>query len=97
MRLIDGIVPPDETVTFIFEGEALTGWAGEAVASALMRAGILALRRTRIGDEVRGYFCGMGLCWECAVHVQGLGVVRSCSHPVGEGQVISFADGRFGQ
>lgn len=94
MRMIEGVSPQRELVVFTFEGETLTGWAGEAIASAIMRAGIMTLRRTRIGDAPRGYFCGMGLCWECAVHIEGQGVVRSCSHPVGEGQVISFADGR---
>lgn len=95
MRLIEGVSPPRETVTFTFEGETLTGWPGEAIASAMMRAGLPAMRRTRIADAPRGYFCGMGLCWDCAVHVEGQGVVRACSHPVAEGQTISFADGRF--
>ncbi|MBS3650203.1 (2Fe-2S)-binding protein [Pseudaminobacter sp. 19-2017] len=95
VRLIEGVRPSDETVSFMFEGEKLTGWKGEAIASAVMRAGLRTLRRTRIGDEPRGYYCGMGLCWECAVHVEGQGVVRSCSEPVREGLVISFADGRW--
>jgi len=93
VRMIEGVQPLAETVTFTFEGECLTARPGEAIASALLRAGRRDLRRTRIRGESRGYFCGMGLCWECVVHVEGLGVVRSCSQPVAEGQVITFADG----
>ncbi|WP_312795051.1 (2Fe-2S)-binding protein [Tianweitania sp.] len=95
MRLIDGVQPPAESVSFTFEGKHLTAWPGEAIASAIMRAGIQTMRKTRIQGNDRGYFCGMGLCWECAVHVEGQGVIRSCSHPVVDGQIISFADGPF--
>jgi sarcosine oxidase subunit alpha len=97
LRLIAGVAPPAQTVAFTFEGRRIDGFAGEALASAIMRSGVLALRRSRIGDEPRGYFCGMGLCWECAVHVEGLGVVKSCSHPVADGMIVSFADGRPGR
>ena len=93
VRLIEGIEPPAETVSFTFEGQRVTASAGEALASAIMRAGLRILRHARIRGDERGYFCGMGLCWECAVHVEGQGVVRSCSYPVAEGQVVSFADG----
>jgi sarcosine oxidase subunit alpha len=92
MRFIEGVSPPGDSVRFTFEGRPYTGYAGESIASALMRAGTMVLRRTRTGNRARGYYCGMGICWECAVHVEGLGVVRSCSHSVGEGQIVSLAD-----
>jgi hypothetical protein len=93
VRVIEGISPATETVEFSFEGHLFKAWPGEAIASALMRAGIRTLRLTRTRGEDRGYFCGMGLCWECAVYVEGNGVVRGCSHPVSGGQVVKFADG----
>ena len=95
MRFIEGVEPGGASVRFTFEGRPYSGFAGESIASAMMRAGIMALRRTRIGHEARGYYCGMGICWECAVHVEGRGVVRSCAHPISDGQVISFADGSW--
>lgn len=95
VRMIEGVQPPAETISFTFEGERLTAWPGEAIASAIMRAGRRTLRHTRIHGDDRGYFCGMGLCWECAVYVEGQGIVRSCSHPVTDGQIVSFADGPF--
>jgi hypothetical protein len=95
MRFIQGITQSGPVVGFIFDGKTYAGWAGESVASAMMRAGVVALRRTRQFAEARGYYCGMGLCWECAVHIEGTGVVRSCMHPISEGLVISFADGEL--
>jgi len=92
MRFIDGIRPTGRTVDFTFEGRSYTGHANESIASAMMRAGLTAMRETRQLGEKRGYYCGMGLCWECAVHVNGEGIVRSCSYPITDGQVISFAD-----
>lgn len=97
MRMIEGVEPPAKTVSFTFEGQRVTAWAGEALASAIMRAGLRTLRHTRIRGDERGYFCGMGLCWECAVYVEGQGVVRSCSSAAAEGQVVSFADGMPGE
>ena len=85
-RLIAGI-QPGTPVTFEFNGEPVTGFAGEGLAAALMRAGIRATRTTRHHVEPRGYYCGMGVCWECAVEVDGLVVVRGCSYPVSDGLV----------
>jgi len=92
IRLIVGIKPPNETIALTFEGEVVRAWAGESLASAVMRAGHQILRRTRKCRAARGFFCGMGLCWECAVHVQGQGVVRACCHPAAEEQVVAYAD-----
>lgn len=92
MRFIEG-VEPSGSVDFTFDGHAVTGFLGESIASALMRAGVCAQRRTRRLDQPRGYYCGMGLCWECAVQIDGHGIVRSCSYPVSSGIVVRTADG----
>lgn len=92
MRFIDGVTHSQPAISFTFEGQSYSGFAGENIVSAMMRAGVLAMRRTRMKDEARGYYCGMGLCWECAVHVEGKGVVRGCNYPLSDGLVISFAD-----
>ena len=80
-RLIAGIdagVP----LEFTYEGQTVEGFQGESIASALMRAGIISVRSTARLQQRRGYYCGMGICWECAVHIDGTGVVRSCAFPV---------------
>jgi predicted molibdopterin-dependent oxidoreductase YjgC len=53
-----------------------------------MRAGIIGVRTTPRRQELRGYYCGMGICWECAVAVEGVGIVRSCMFPASDGLVV---------
>lgn len=60
-----------------FEGAAVPARRGETIAAALTRAGILALRETRGGAE-RGLHCGMGVCQDCLVTVDGRANQRAC-------------------
>lgn len=90
---IAGIVP-GATVGFTFNGAAMEGFEGEGLAAALMRAGIRATRTTAGRGEPRGYYCGMGVCWECTVEVEGIGTVRGCMFPVREGLVVRSPSAR---
>jgi sarcosine oxidase subunit alpha len=74
-----------ELVRFSFNGDIIEGFAGESVAAALLRAGIVATRHTTHYQDPRGYYCGMGVCWECVVEVAGVGMTRSCMQPVADG------------
>lgn len=51
--------------------------AGSMVASAVLEAGVNSFRRSVTG-EARGPLCGMGICFECRVTVNGVAHVRSC-------------------
>jgi predicted molibdopterin-dependent oxidoreductase YjgC len=51
--------------------------AGSMVAAAILEAGVSMLRRSVTG-EARGPLCGMGICFECRVNVNGVAHVRSC-------------------
>lgn len=86
-HLICGITPGC-TVEFTYDGETFSGYEGEGISAALMRAGILGTRLTRRSLEKRGYYCGMGVCWECMVEVVGEGFVRGCQYPVREGLTV---------
>ncbi len=77
LRARGGELSDTETVPFEFEGERLLGRRGEIVAAALMAAGIRALRTTRNGAP-RGIFCGMGVCQECLVEIDGVANQRAC-------------------
>jgi sarcosine oxidase subunit alpha len=50
---------------------------GTTVSAAVTRAGVTAFRRSVTG-EPRGPVCGMGICFECRVTVDGRPHVRSC-------------------
>ncbi len=74
-------------VTITVDGVPLTAYPGETVAGTLLASGRRALRRTRHG-EPRGVFCGIGLCFDCLVTVNGSPNVRACLTPVAAGMVV---------
>lgn len=92
-RFINGVEPIGPKVEFTFRGKVLSGFQGESVASALLRAGETTMRVTRKARQPRNYYCGMGLCWECAVSVRGHGVVRACLFALSPMLDIELADG----
>jgi len=51
--------------------------AGSMISAAVAIAGIAAFRASVTG-EPRGPLCGMGICFECRVKVNGIEHVRSC-------------------
>jgi len=66
-----------ELVSFTFEGREFVGRRGESLAAALIAAGVQSFRATRTGAE-RGLFCGMGVCQDCLVEVDGQSNRRAC-------------------
>ena len=72
-----------------FNGERLAAYQGESIAACLVAAGKLTLRRER-ADAPRGLFCGMGVCQECVVTVDGRPNQRACMTPVTDGMRIEI-------
>ena len=58
-------------------GVKVTMPAGSMVTAAVLKAGVSSLRRSVTG-EPRGPLCGMGICFECRVTIDGVAHVRSC-------------------
>lgn len=83
----DGIGAPDESGEATYEGRPVRVAASDTVASAMIAAGERANRSDDRGD-MRGLWCGMGVCHECAVTVDGCEGVLACVTPAHGGQVI---------
>jgi predicted molibdopterin-dependent oxidoreductase YjgC len=66
-----------ETVTIVVNGVSVTMPAGSMVAAAILKTGTHAFRRSATG-EARGPLCGMGICFECRVTIDGDEHCRSC-------------------
>jgi predicted molibdopterin-dependent oxidoreductase YjgC len=66
----------------------IKAFEGESVASALLAAGITTLRRSKERELPRGLYCGMGVCYECLVTIDGLHAQRACITPAEDGMVI---------
>jgi NADPH-dependent 2,4-dienoyl-CoA reductase/sulfur reductase-like enzyme len=64
-------------VEIAFEGRTISAQQGESLAAALTANGILTLRTTRDNAE-RGIFCGMGVCQDCLVEIDGRPAQRAC-------------------
>jgi predicted molibdopterin-dependent oxidoreductase YjgC len=64
--------------TFTFEGQSISAHQGETIGAALMAAGILTFRTTRLQGRPRGLFCGIGLCFDCLVAVNGIPNQQAC-------------------
>ena len=68
---------PAVEVTLDVEGQPVAARMGDTLAAALWAAGVTALRETARGDR-RGLFCGMGVCNDCLVSVDGRQSQRAC-------------------
>ena len=53
------------------DGRLVRVKAGSSVAAALRVAGGTGVARTSVGGQPRAPFCGMGVCQECRVLVDG--------------------------
>ncbi|HEX7297911.1 MAG TPA: FAD-dependent oxidoreductase [Solirubrobacteraceae bacterium] len=88
MRLtVAGVAPGPLDLRIAFEGREIACSASDSVASALTAAGEVSCRETRHGDR-RGVFCGMGVCQECLVEIDGLPGRRACTTLVRNGMVV---------
>ena len=80
-------------ITFLFEGESLHAKDGQSLAAALLANENRITRRTRMNSKPRGIFCGIGICFDCLLVVDGVMNQRSCITPVREGMVVRIQDG----
>jgi sarcosine oxidase subunit alpha len=76
-------------------GRPVAACSGETLFAVLCAEGILALRSTskKSSETARGGFCGMGVCQECRVTVDGVPDRRACMTEVAEGMEV-VTDGR---
>lgn len=75
-------------ISITFDDVALPACTGESVAAALIRANTAAFRLTSKAAAPRGYYCGMGVCFECLVEVDGVGGLRACRTTVRAGMNV---------
>ncbi|MFF5007393.1 (2Fe-2S)-binding protein [Streptomyces phaeochromogenes] len=91
LDLVDARPGPAFTVTF--DGREIAVLPGQTIAAALWSAGIRSWRTTRGSGEPRGVFCGIGVCFDCLVSVNGRVNQRACLVPAEAGDVICTQEG----
>ena len=76
LRTLAGVTMVTEVLLDV-DGRGVPGRQGESIAAALIRAGLTAWRQTPQGNP-RGLFCGMGVCQDCVISVDGQDQQRAC-------------------
>ena len=66
-----------DSVNLSVNGVTVVVPAGSMVSTAVAMAGVSAYRRS-VSGEARGPLCGMGICFECRVTIDGRAHCRSC-------------------
>jgi predicted molibdopterin-dependent oxidoreductase YjgC len=81
------VVERGRQVQLNVDGDAMVAFEGECVAAALLAAGRRGLRVSPRRAEPRGMYCGIGLCFECLMAVDGCHA-RACMTPVRDGMRV---------
>lgn len=80
----------DKKIKIFINGTEIIAYEGETVLAALVASGYKALRKSRQMAEPRGPLCGMGVCYECQVSVNGAPNQRACMTEVQDRMEIAL-------
>ncbi|MEW6125717.1 MAG: (2Fe-2S)-binding protein [Acidobacteriota bacterium] len=75
-------------VMVIINGVAVSMPEGATVAAAIMQTGVTGFRKS-VSGEKRAPLCGMGICFECRVTIDGRPQARSCQIVCRNGMQVS--------
>ena len=76
-----------ETITLSINGRSVTVPEGIVVSTAVTLSGATVFRRSVTGER-RAPLCGMGICFECRVTIDGRPHARSCQILCREGMDV---------
>lgn len=76
-----------ETVSLTVNGRRVAVPTGAMVSTAIAVAGITVFRRS-VSGAPRAPLCGMGICFECRVTINGREHRRSCQIPCEPGMEV---------
>jgi D-hydroxyproline dehydrogenase subunit gamma len=77
-----------ERIKLSVNGRAIEVPAGAMVSAAVAISGARRFRRSVTGQP-RAPLCGMGICYECRVTIDGRAHAKSCQIPCEEGMEVS--------
>jgi sarcosine oxidase subunit alpha len=75
-------------VNITVDGKPIEAYQGETVAAAMLAAGIQTFNKSHKHKQPRSLYCGMGVCYECLVTINGVHAQRACVTFVEEGMAI---------
>ena len=97
MRIIDStdihpIVNRGKILNIIINGNDVQAFEGELVSTVLQSEGISVFNLKHKTGKPAGIYCGMGVCYECLVNVDGVPNIRACQTFIKDGMVINTGD-----
>jgi predicted molibdopterin-dependent oxidoreductase YjgC len=81
------------TVTIFIDGQSVECPAGLTLAAAMFLRDRRTMRVTPRDGLKRSVYCGMGVCYDCLVKVDGRANVRACQTFVNEGMQVLTQQG----
>lgn len=75
-------------VNITVDGNPIEAYQGETVAAAMLAAGIRTFHLSHKHKQPRSLYCGMGICFECLVTINGVHAQRACVTMVEDGMQI---------
>ncbi|MEO7448463.1 MAG: (2Fe-2S)-binding protein [Humibacillus sp.] len=78
---------------FHFDGRPVPFRPGQTLGAALVAAGTISWRTTRIERRPRGLFCGIGVCFDCLLTVDGYANQRACLVVARTGMTVLTQEG----
>jgi len=81
-------IPRGAEIEVLINGRPHLAFEGETVHAVLLAAGWRVLGKKAKTGQPRGIFCGMGVCYDCLVTIDGLPNQRACMTPVKSGMEI---------
>jgi sarcosine oxidase subunit alpha len=76
-----------EMMTVRVNGVRVVVAEGSMVSTAVFTAGVTSFRQS-VSGEPRAPLCGMGICYECRVTINGQPHCRSCQVPCQDGMDV---------
>jgi predicted molibdopterin-dependent oxidoreductase YjgC len=85
---IDGDIARGRAVQISIDDEMVQCFEGETLAAAMLTARGPNFRTSPRLGVPRSFYCGIGVCFECAVTINGRPNVRACQTLVSDGMQV---------
>jgi NADPH-dependent 2,4-dienoyl-CoA reductase/sulfur reductase-like enzyme len=89
-----GMAAAEPVGSMCVDGRAVPICHGDSVAAAMLANGLRALRETTAAGSRRGIWCGMGVCHECTMAVDGSGGSLACMTEAAAGMTVTAQPSR---
>ena len=77
-----------KSIEVTIDGQKTQAFDGELVSTVLQAEGIVIFSRKHTTGQPCGVYCGMGVCYECLVTINGINNIRACQTFAADQMVI---------